>query len=118
MVHRTSLAGRDSDVSLAPLGNLNHVAETRSTDSPRPVLYSTGSPDVCSRLTLPTRSTMEDTDLQPGQNLAHLLPPSWRAEVQKWFAEDTPSFDWAGFVVGEEEQEAILWGKSGVGVVS
>ncbi|CAD6580218.1 MAG: hypothetical protein TREMPRED_002692 [Tremellales sp. Tagirdzhanova-0007] len=54
-----------------------------------------------------------DHSLLPGQNLAHLLPPSWKAEVQRWFAEDTPSFDWAGFVVGEEEQEAILWGKSG-----
>ncbi|RXK35740.1 nicotinate-nucleotide diphosphorylase (carboxylating) [Tremella mesenterica] len=54
-----------------------------------------------------------DTDLYPGQNLAHLLPPSWKSDVERWFAEDTPSFDWAGFVVGEEEQEAILWGKSG-----
>ncbi|ORX37334.1 nicotinate-nucleotide pyrophosphorylase [Kockovaella imperatae] len=53
------------------------------------------------------------SDLLPGQNLAHILPPSWRSEVQRWFDEDTPSFDWAGFVVGEEEQEAILWGKSG-----
>jgi hypothetical protein len=59
--------------------------------------------------------TMEASNLQPGQNLAHLLPPSWKADIQRWFAEDTPSFDWAGFVVGEEEQEAILWGKSGVG---
>ena len=58
---------------------------------------------------------MEASNLQPGQNLAHLLPPSWKADIQRWFAEDTPSFDWAGFVVGEEEQEAILWGKSGVG---
>lgn len=57
---------------------------------------------------------MSETDLKPGQNLAHLLPSSWSTEVQRWFAEDTPSFDWAGFVVGEEEQEAILWGKSGV----
>lgn len=57
---------------------------------------------------------MEATNLLPGQNLAHLLPPSWKADVQRWFAEDTPSFDWAGFVVGEEEQEAFLWGKSGV----
>ncbi|AFR93913.1 nicotinate-nucleotide diphosphorylase (carboxylating) [Cryptococcus neoformans C23] len=56
---------------------------------------------------------MSETDLKPGQNLAHLLPSSWSTEVQRWFAEDTPSFDWAGFVVGEEEQEAILWGKSG-----
>ncbi|ODN84402.1 nicotinate-nucleotide diphosphorylase (carboxylating) [Cryptococcus amylolentus CBS 6039] len=55
----------------------------------------------------------QESDLQPGQNLAHLLPPSWTADVQRWFAEDTPSFDWAGFVVGEEVQEAILWGKSG-----
>jgi hypothetical protein len=59
---------------------------------------------------------MEVSNLQPGQNLAHLLPPSWKADVQRWYAEDTPSFDWAGFVVGEEEQEAILWGKSGVGL--
>jgi len=51
--------------------------------------------------------------LRPGQNLAHILPPSWKAEVQRWYAEDTPSYDWAGFVVGEEEQEAILFGKSG-----
>ncbi|WVQ62397.1 nicotinate-nucleotide diphosphorylase (carboxylating) [Kwoniella botswanensis] len=56
---------------------------------------------------------MSDSDLRPGQNLAHLLPPSWKTEVSRWYAEDTPSFDWAGFVVGEEEQEAILWGKSG-----
>lgn len=46
--------------------------------------------------------------------LGHLLPPSWKADIPRWFAEDTPSFDWAGYVVGEEEQEAILWGKSGV----
>ncbi|WVN85846.1 nicotinate-nucleotide diphosphorylase (carboxylating) [Cryptococcus depauperatus CBS 7841] len=56
---------------------------------------------------------MSETNLKPGQNLAHLLPPSWKSDVQRWFAEDTPSFDWAGFVVGEDEQEAILWGKSG-----
>lgn len=60
----------------------------------------------------------EATDLLPGQNLAHLLPPSWKEVLPQWFAEDTPSFDWAGFVVGEEEQEAILWGKSGVSAMS
>ncbi|WWC58391.1 nicotinate-nucleotide diphosphorylase (carboxylating) [Kwoniella dejecticola CBS 10117] len=56
---------------------------------------------------------MSESDLRPGQNLAHLLAPSWKREVSRWYAEDTPSFDWAGFVVGEEVQEAILWGKSG-----
>ena len=54
------------------------------------------------------------SDLPDTASLAHLLPPSWKADIQRWFAEDTPSFDWAGYVVGEEEQEAILWGKSGV----
>ncbi len=48
-------------------------------------------------------------------NLAHLLPPSWKADVERWFHEDTSSFDWGGLVVGEEEQEAFLWAKSGVG---
>ena len=61
-------------------------------------------------------SMSSSTDLALGQNLAHILPPSWREDVHRWYAEDTPSFDWAGFVVGEEEQEAILWGKSGVGL--
>lgn len=60
-------------------------------------------------------SSLGHTELAPGQDLAHLLPPSWKADVTRWFAEDTPSFDWAGFVVGEEEQEAFLWGKSEVG---
>ena len=58
---------------------------------------------------------MDDSHLLPGQSLAHLLPPSWKEQVYEWYREDTPSFDWGGFVVGEEEQEAILWGKSGVG---
>lgn len=47
-------------------------------------------------------------------NLAHLLPPSWKIEIDRWYAEDTPSFDWGGLVVGEEPQEAFLWAKSGV----
>jgi len=42
---------------------------------------------------------------------AHLLPPSWKSAVQAWLAEDTPSFDWGGFVVGEVEREAFLLGK-------
>jgi nicotinate-nucleotide pyrophosphorylase (carboxylating) len=52
------------------------------------------------------------SDLLPHQSLGHLLPPSWKEDIPRWFAEDTPSFDWAGFVVGEEEQEAFLLGKS------
>ena len=41
----------------------------------------------------------------------HLLPPSWKPQVTAWLAEDTPSFDYAGFVVGDVEREAFLFGK-------
>lgn len=44
--------------------------------------------------------------------LGHLLPPSWKTQVTSWLAEDTPSYDYGGFVVGEGERTAILWGKS------
>ncbi|KAA1466713.1 nicotinate-nucleotide diphosphorylase [Dentipellis sp. KUC8613] len=42
---------------------------------------------------------------------AHLLPPSWKTQVTAWLAEDTPSFDYGGFVVGEDQREAFLLGK-------
>ncbi|KAH9007364.1 Quinolinate phosphoribosyl transferase [Lactarius deliciosus] len=42
---------------------------------------------------------------------SHLLPPSWKSQVSVWLAEDTPSFDYGGFVVGEAPREAFLWGK-------
>lgn len=45
-------------------------------------------------------------------NLAHLLPPSWKRQVTAWLDEDTPSYDYAGFVVGETTRNATLWGKS------
>ena len=47
-------------------------------------------------------------------NPAHLLPPSWRKHITLWLEEDTPSFDYGGFVVGEEQSEAKLLGKSEV----
>lgn len=45
---------------------------------------------------------------------AHLLNPNYKDDVKRWLAEDTPSFDYGGFVVGEEVQEARLLGKSAV----
>ncbi|GAA5984042.1 hypothetical protein JCM10908_006024 [Rhodotorula pacifica] len=45
-------------------------------------------------------------------NYAHLLPPSWKRVITEWLDEDTPSFDYGGFVVGEGQEEATLWGKS------
>ncbi|KAH9164939.1 nicotinate-nucleotide diphosphorylase [Lactarius sanguifluus] len=44
-------------------------------------------------------------------NYSHLLPPSWKSQVSLWLTEDTPSFDYGGFVVGEDLREAFLWGK-------
>ena len=42
---------------------------------------------------------------------SHLLPPSWKSHVSAWLDEDTPSFDYGGFVVGEASREAFLLGK-------
>ena len=44
-------------------------------------------------------------------DFAHLLPPSWKTQVGEWLKEDTPSFDYGGFVVGEAPREAFLLGK-------
>lgn len=45
---------------------------------------------------------------------AHLLPRGWSDIVTLWFQEDTPSMDYGGFVVGETEETATLFGKSKV----
>lgn len=47
--------------------------------------------------------------------VSHLLPPSYKRMVSAWLEEDCPSFDYGGFVVGEEVKEARLLGKSPVG---
>lgn len=51
----------------------------------------------------------------PLGDYSHLLPPSWKFVITSWLNEDTPSFDYGGFVVGEGKEEAILWCKSEVG---
>ncbi|KAF2835818.1 nicotinate-nucleotide pyrophosphorylase-like protein [Patellaria atrata CBS 101060] len=44
--------------------------------------------------------------------VAHLLPQTYKRLISEWLEEDTPSFDYGGFVVGEELAEARLLGKS------
>ena len=44
-------------------------------------------------------------------DFAHLLPPSWKPQITAWLAEDTPSFDYGGYVVGEVQRTAYLLGK-------
>lgn len=47
--------------------------------------------------------------------IPHLLPQSYKRMISEWLEEDCPSFDYGGFVVGEEMAEARLLGKSVVG---
>jgi len=44
-------------------------------------------------------------------SFAQLLPPSWKTLIQRYLDEDIPSFDVGGFVVGDEEMEALLYCK-------
>ncbi|QDS71453.1 hypothetical protein FKW77_003796 [Venturia effusa] len=49
----------------------------------------------------------------PGHGtVAHLLPQTYKRMVAEWLEEDTPSFDYGGFVVGDDLAEAKLLGKS------
>ncbi|KAK4074499.1 uncharacterized protein Triagg1_5095 [Trichoderma aggressivum f. europaeum] len=59
-----------------------------------------------------TSTSALSTIKMSSSSYAHLLPPSWKPQVTAWLAEDTPSFDYAGFVVGEHPRTATLWAKS------
>ncbi|KAG0174855.1 hypothetical protein DFQ30_002478 [Apophysomyces sp. BC1015] len=43
---------------------------------------------------------------------AHLLATNYKALIAEYLKEDVPSFDYGGYVVGEEEQVAILYCKA------
>ncbi|KAI7869551.1 Quinolinate phosphoribosyl transferase [Spinellus fusiger] len=43
---------------------------------------------------------------------SHLLPINFKALITDYLHEDVPSFDYGGYVVGEEEKEATLYCKS------
>jgi hypothetical protein len=63
----------------------------------------------------PSSTTMPVTDGAPAHGaVAHLLPQTYKRLVAEWLEEDTPSFDYGGFVVGEDLAEARLLGKSRV----
>ncbi|KAJ1994462.1 nicotinate-nucleotide diphosphorylase (carboxylating) [Dimargaris cristalligena] len=55
---------------------------------------------------------MSSTNQSTSPSFEHLLPPHWSTLVTEWLKEDTPSFDYGGFVVGEKEETAVLLGKS------
>ena len=43
---------------------------------------------------------------------SHLLPPHYKTTITAWLAEDAPSFDYGGYVVGESAKTATLFCKS------
>jgi len=45
-------------------------------------------------------------------DLYMLLPPSWESYIDTWLDEDIPSFDYGGYVVGEQMEKAVLLGKA------
>ena len=45
-------------------------------------------------------------------SLADLLPSHFTTQITTWLAEDTPSFDYGGFVVGSQPRTAQLLCKS------
>ncbi|KAF8444270.1 Quinolinate phosphoribosyl transferase [Terfezia claveryi] len=60
-------------------------------------------------------STTERTAPAPASahgTLAHLLPADYKRTIASWLHEDCPSFDYGGFVVGEDVKTATLYAKS------
>ncbi|XP_071093330.1 nicotinate-nucleotide pyrophosphorylase [carboxylating]-like [Haliotis cracherodii] len=56
------------------------------------------------------RTTLDNIDCN---RYSHILSPTnLRHLAREWLKEDTPSFDYAGFVVGEKEERAVLLLKS------
>jgi nicotinate-nucleotide pyrophosphorylase (carboxylating) len=45
-------------------------------------------------------------------NPADLLPAHFKSQITAWLVEDTPSFDYGGFVVGDSPRTATLFCKS------
>lgn len=62
---------------------------------------------------MPPSSVAPVTEGAPAHGtVAHLLPQTYQRLVSEWLEEDTPSYDYGGFVVGEAHAEARLLGKS------
>ncbi|KAJ3330154.1 hypothetical protein HDU76_006306 [Blyttiomyces sp. JEL0837] len=53
-----------------------------------------------------------NTIMSEDQHFDHLLPSTYKDIVTAWLAEDVPSFDYGGFVVGETDQVAVLYCKA------
>ncbi|KAG6833939.1 hypothetical protein H0H87_007950 [Tephrocybe sp. NHM501043] len=95
-----SSSGRPITTALTPTGVSSSVGTATlpvSSNSARPLTTSSTSATP-----FPNSSS---------KNLAADFTPIWKSQVTAWLAEDTPSFDYGGYVVGEAEREAFLFGK-------
>lgn len=45
-------------------------------------------------------------------HFSHLLATNYKALISQYLEEDVPSFDYGGYVVGEDDQEAVLYMKA------
>merc|ERR1712230_206472 len=70
------------------------------------IMSSATDTPSAAELPLPT-----DASLSHG-SLADLLPSHFTTDITRWLAEDTPSFDYGGFVVGSSPRTAQLLCKS------
>ncbi|RPA71950.1 nicotinate-nucleotide diphosphorylase [Ascobolus immersus RN42] len=59
----------------------------------------------------PTDATLPPIPTEHG-NLGHLLPVTYKRTIADWLTEDCPSFDYGGFVVGNDTKTATLYGKT------
>lgn len=46
------------------------------------------------------------------QQFGSILCPSWEEKIEEWLGEDVPSFDYAGFIVGEKQESATMLQKA------
>lgn len=66
---------------------------------------------MCGSFSFTIITTPSESSDPPMADFAHLLPPSWKSQITAWLSEDTPSFDYGGYVVGEVQRTAYLLGK-------
>ena len=101
--------GLSSAASFPSHPTLPPPSETIHNCSDRSPIYTIDSPP---RLYNPSNNMPVKKGAPAHGSPANLLPPSWTSVISVWLAEDTPSFDYGGFVVGSAPAEARLLAKS------
>ncbi|GAC75703.1 quinolinate phosphoribosyl transferase [Moesziomyces antarcticus T-34] len=96
---------RSASASAFPSG----PAETNTRPPTRKTAFEALRAKPAPQQAIPSMST---STAKPAGVYAHLLPPSWKGKIAEWLQEDCPSFDWGGFVVGEDTKRATLFCKS------